>query len=550
MENNANKSDIDIVSEHVEDKSAAIQISADELAFLRMRNSPLAFIRYAFKLVPQRVKDEYRARYELGLLQRDQDWTAFCETVKPYWFDEYREGFDLTWHQSLALSGVEKSLGGTASQRISIVSGHGIGKSTLLSWLILWFLFVHPQSQVACTSPGAEQMYDVLWKEIKKWIERMPKEIQVLYEWESTHIRMKESPMTWFARAKTSSKENTEALAGVHADWVFIAVDEASGVEEPIFETMEGALTSGNILVFLISNGTRSIGYFYDTHHKDKDRWQTFAFDSEESPRVDKKYVQGIIDKYGIDSVQYAIRVRGQFPDEGIMDDKGYVQLFNEADLHFVPFDPDWKPVGRVKSALDASGEGQDSSEWAVRDRIRSGIMASEKSSTPASMSNISTTLMEKYRIHPRDFVIDAFGKGHQVAQEIALSTQNQKQAWRVTPINTGDPCDYEQDRELYMNIRAMLFYKMMLWARQGGEFMESNRLKEELLSIRFRRTVTGRIQIMDKVSMKKLGFNSPNMADALSMTFLFDDRAAESEFERERRESDEKDFDPHTTMD
>jgi hypothetical protein len=309
----------------------------------------------------------------------------------------------------------------------------------------------------------------------------------------------------------------------VHADWVLIAVDEASGVEEPIFETMEGALTSGNILVFLISNGTRSIGYFYDTHHKNKERWQNYSFNSEESPRVDHSYVDSIIAQYGEDSVQYAIRVKGEFPDEGIMDDRGYVSLFNEADLHFVPFDIDWKPI-RAKGALDASGEGQDSSDWAVRDRMRAAIVAEEKTSTPASMSEKSLTVCDKYDIDPRDFVIDAFGKGHQVAQEIALATSKLKNAWRVTPVNIGEPCEDPDDREQYINQRAMIYYRFMLWCRAGGELMETERLKEELLSIRYRRTATGRIQIMDKVSMRKLGFPSPNKADAISMTFLRSD--------------------------
>ncbi len=122
----------------------------------------------------------------------------------------------LTWQQALALYGVDKALRKEVPDRISIVSGHGIGKSTLLALLILWFLFVHPDSQVACTSPSKEQMYDVLWKELKKWLDKAPPQINQMYIWESSHIRMKESPEVWFARAKTSSKENTEALAGVH----------------------------------------------------------------------------------------------------------------------------------------------------------------------------------------------------------------------------------------------------------------------------------------------------------------------------------------------
>lgn len=517
----------------------------DSEIYSKMEKSSLYFILQTWGLVPQPVKKEYQARFSIGLLMKGKEWDKFCENVKPFWFEEYKPGLMLTWQQSLVCYGIDKALRGECSLRISIVSGHGIGKSTLLSWLILWFLFVHPEAQVACTSPSKEQMYDVLWKELKKWIDKMIPDMSAMYVWESSHIRMKEDPNVWFARAKTSSKENTEALAGVHADWVLIAVDEASGVEEPIFETMEGALTSGNILVFLISNGTRSIGYFYDTHHKDKERWQNYAFSSLESPRVDDKYVNDIVAKYGTDSVQYAIRVEGRFPDEGIMDDKGYVQLFNDSDLHFISMPQDWKPVGRAIGALDASGEGQDKTEWAVRDRQIACIVAEEEKSTPAGMALKSITLCDHYDIDPIDFIIDAFGKGQDVGMEIALATSKQKRPWRVHPVNVGDACEDEHERILYINKRAEGFYKLMKWCRSGGEIVESPRLREQLLSIRFRRTANGRIQIMDKVTMKKLGFPSPDKADALSMTFLRPDRLEKKSLFGDRQEEIKKTFDP-----
>lgn len=528
----------------------------DAELYLKMEQSPIFFIEQMWGLIPQPVKPEYKARFDLGLLMRDEYWKTFCKQVQPDWFEDFEEGKHMTWQQSIALYGVEKALRGEAPWRISIVSGHGIGKSMLLSLLILWFLFVHPDSQVACTSPGKEQMYDVLWKELAKWIDRLEEPWKSLYVWEAAHIRMKENPQAWFARAKTSSKENTEALAGVHADWVLMAVDEASGVEEPIFETMEGALTSGNNLVFLISNGTRSIGYFYDTHHKDAQRWQNYSFSSLESPRVDAEFVDGIIAKYGGDSVQFSIRVLGKFPNEGIMDDAGYVQMFSENDLHFVPFDPDWKPIGRGVSALDPSGEGQDMSAWAVRDRMRAGIMHEEKviegktsQERAAAMALKSITLLDKMQIDPSDFVIDAFGVGHNVSQEIALATSQQKRPWRVHPVNTGEKCDDESEQLLYVNKRAEGYYKLRNWLRKGGELMDTPRLKEQILSIRFKRTPNGRIQIMDKVTMKKLGFPSPDSADALSMTFLRPDWATPSVWgQREKEALGQQDFDPHAT--
>ena len=534
----------------------------EAIEYLKMEKSILYFTKQTWGLVPQRLKPEYEARFAIGLLLRGKSWDKFCAGVTQQWFQEYREGLEITWQQSLVFHGIDKAIRGEVPMRISIVSGHGIGKSMMSSVLILWFLFVHPDSQIACTSPGKEQMYDVLWKELKKWIDRMPKQMGDLYEWESTHIRMKESAQTWFARAKTSSKENTEALAGVHADWVAIVVDEASGVEEPIFETMEGALTSGNVLVFIISNGTRNEGYFYDTHHKDAIRWQNYAFDSEASPRVDRKYVNDIIAKYGRDSVVFTVRVSGGFPDEGVMDDKGYVPLFNDQDLHFVKYDRDWKPIGRVIGSLDASGEGQDSSEWAARDRMRAAIVASEKKSTAASMAIKSLTVCDKFDIDPIDFVIDNFGSGADVGMEIALATAKQKRPWRVTPINVGEPCDDEVDQEQFINKRAEMWYKFMKWCRAGGEIMlepaleqdgTQNRIKDELLSIRFKRTVDGRIQIMDKVQMKKLGFPSPNKGDSIAQTFLRKDnlekRSVLGDAPGAYNSGQKEDFDPNQTM-
>lgn len=489
--------------------------------FGKMQASPLYFIMHTWGLIPQVIKEEYKEWFKTGLTLKGKDWDKFCTDVKPDWFELYLENYHLTWQQSLVLYGIEKALKGEVHSRISVVSGHGTGKSTLLAMVILWFLFVHPESQVPCTAPTATTLYDVLWKELHKWLFKMPLEMSALYEWQTTHIRMREHPETWFARAKTSSKENTEALAGVHADWVLVACDEASGVEESIFETMEGSLTSGNILVILISNGTRSLGYFFDTHHKDKARWQNFAFDSTQSPRVDKLFVKGIVDKYGDDSVQYAIRVQGKFPDEGIMDDKGYVQMFSAYDIHMVPFDHNWKPVGRAIMALDSSGEGQNVSAWTVRDRQRAGVVGEEQISSAAGMATRTLTLMEKYGINPKDFIVDAFGAGHAVSQEIALATARLSAPYRVTPINSGEPCENEVDRAQFINKRAEAYYKLLKWFRQGGEVMDSERLKDELLSIRFRRTHNGRIQIMSKIEMRRLGFPSPDKADALSYTML-----------------------------
>lgn len=514
-----------------------------------MQKSSLYFVRLVWKLKPQPLKAEYRALFDNGLKQKGKEWDKFCATVKPDWFGEYVNGEHITWQQALILFGVDKAIRGECSARISIVSGHGIGKSAVLSYLILWFLFVHPDAQVACTSPGKEQMYDVLWKELKKWIDRMDAGVAQMYEWESSHVRMKESPQTWFARAKTASKENTEALAGVHADWVLIAVDEASGVDEAIFETMEGALTSGNILVFLVSNGTRANGYFFDTHNRDASRWQNYSFSSIDSPRVDQKYVDSIVEKYGADSVQYAVRVLGLFPKEDGMDDSGYVPLVQDKNIG-VQFD--FGTLTNFPSnailGVDPAGDGDDKTSWVIRDNFKAKKIYEEAKSTAKSIAERTLTIMTEYGLKPRNVVVDAFGVGADVGKEIAVASRGQV---NVTTVNTGDKCELERDQDVYLNKRAECFWKAKQWLQAGGEIVDNANFKEELKGIRYKRNLSGLIQIMPKLDMrKKYGLKSPNDADAFSLTFLRSiPQQTDEYFARAQEAHDNEDFNPFSVI-
>lgn len=526
----------------------------DAIEYAKMEASSIYFTWVTWGIVPQPLKPEYQKRFDEGLKLQHKEWDAFCATVTKDWFQEYRDGVHITWQQSLVLHGVDKAVRGECSLRISIVSGHGIGKSATISILILWFLFIHPDCQVACTSPGKEQMYDVLWKELKKWIERMPASMGNMYEWQTSHVRMKEAPETWFARAKTASKENTEALAGVHADWVLIAVDEASGVDEAIFETMEGSLTSGNILVLLISNGTRSEGYFYETHPHGKDneekhdseRWQNYSFSSLDSPRVDQKYVDGVIAKYGSDSEQYNIRVLGKFPKSDIMDDGGYVPLLNAAQINTQPdFGGAIIFPGITILGVDPAGEGDDKSSWFLRDNFKCKKIHEEQKSTAKSVAERTITLMTEYEIAPRNVVVDSFGVGADVGKEIAIATRGRA---NVTTVNVGELCDRETDQELYINKRAEMYYKMKKWFQQGGELVDNENAKKEIGTIKYKRALNGKIQIMSKVDMKKkYGYKSPNDADALALTFLRDiPRVSKQDMERARQIAEgAEDFDP-----
>jgi len=481
--------------------------------YIKWQGDPLQWVCDMFNLRPQGVKEEYQTLYDAAVADR-----KFYE-FKAGWFKPFVKGEEVTWQQTAILMAVGAAVQKKALPRISIRSGHGIGKTTTLSWIMLWFLFCFKNAQIPCTAPTGDQLHDILWKEVQLWLSRMPKEISSLYEWSNDYIKMVESPQTWFARARTARKEAPEALAGVHGDAVLYLIDEASGVPEEIFNTGEGALTGDNFILVMISNPTRLVGYFFDSFNRDRENWQTLHFNSEESPIVNARFVQRIIDKHGINSDEYRIRVKGEFPAEDAIDNGGYLPLLIDADRRETS---DKRLIGRKRLGIDPSGEGKDSTVFVVRDNYKAVKVSSEKISTSKSIAQRTRTIMDEYGIAQEDITVDNFGEGANVAQELALV------GIRVNAVNVGDAVPKEEEEydklngeRTFINKRAKAYWLLRHWLRTGGELVENKSWKDEFPNNRYRTELSGRVKMMGKREMRREGIRSPDTMDALMLTFI-----------------------------
>lgn len=468
------------------------------------QNSPIAFVQYVWRLEPQPIKDQYSQVV----------WNAInagkWNEIKSYQFDLFKKGQHISWHQWLILLSVEQAINGLGKNKISIVSGHGTGKSSALSWLIIWYLFCFLDAQVGATAPTSQQMHDVLWKEIALWLGRMPKELKDLFEWSSGYLRVKERPETWFARARTAGKDNPEAMSGLHGDFVFIVADEASGIVDEIYKSAEGSLTGSNTLVILISNGTRNSGYFYDTHHDDSSNWVTMSFNSEDSPLVEEDYTLRIENLYGKESDEYKIRVKGEFPAMGQMDEKGWISLINSKEIAQVsdgiPF------IGQTWLGVDPAGDGDDMAVWLIRDQFQARVIAKEQKSTPITIAHKTKLIMDEYRIKPEDVFIDNLGEGANVASELLKLDHT---AW----VNGVNWAEEPEDATVYLNKRAECVLRGKEWLKRGGAVVGDG-LKREISAFMYTNNIRGLKQILDKPRIKKKLGNSPDMADAFFLTF------------------------------
>ena len=195
--------------------------------------------------------------------------------------------------------------------RVAIRSGHGVGKTALEAWVCLWFLFTRPYPKIPCTAPTQRQLYDILWPEISKWMERSQL-LQSMFEWQKSKCAAKAAPERWFATARTASKP--ENMAGFHEDHILFICDEASGIDDRIFETIEGALTTPDAKLLLCGNPTRNTGVFKRAFFEDRDLYYTQKISCFDSERVTDEYSQLLVRQYGMDSDVVRVRVLGEFP--------------------------------------------------------------------------------------------------------------------------------------------------------------------------------------------------------------------------------------------
>lgn len=89
--------------------------------------------------------------------------------------------------------------------RVSIRSGQGGGKTGLEASLVIWFLCCRPNPRIDCTAPTRQQLHDVLWAEVAKWLERSM--VKNLLRWTKTKVYMIGHEKRWFATARTATKQ-------------------------------------------------------------------------------------------------------------------------------------------------------------------------------------------------------------------------------------------------------------------------------------------------------------------------------------------------------
>lgn len=201
-------------------------------------------------------------------------------------------------------------------------SGHGIGKSTLVAWIIKWIMDTRPFAKGTVTANTEAQLRTKTWAELGKWHRRSMTEHWFTYNSGrgSMSLKHKKHLEEWYCSAQTCREENSEAFAGQHAanSTSFYIFDEDSAVPDKIHEVREGGTTDGEPMTFDFGNPTRNTGRFFEEcEGKFRHRYTVRKIDSRTVAITNKDRIREWIEDYGIDSDFVKVRVLGEFPSAG-----------------------------------------------------------------------------------------------------------------------------------------------------------------------------------------------------------------------------------------
>jgi phage terminase large subunit len=396
----------------------------------------------------------------------------------------------------------------TDSPRHSVRSGHGIGKSTIIAILALWFPLTHYDSKTVITANSQDQLKTNNWPEIRKQASYLPEPLRGQIQIDEERLYVCATPEMAFVVRRTASKSNPEALAGIHALHVLYLIDEASGIEDIVFETAQGSLSTHGAIACMFSNPTRGSGFFYETHHKLRSRWRTMQVSSEDVPRA-MGHIDDIIMAYGKGSNKYRVRVQGEFPtaDDDTVIPLAWVEAAVDRDVVRLDYLPVW--------GVDVARYGDDASALAKRQANRmlepckiwhnkdtmqlTGIIHSEYHTTHEDM-------------RPKEILIDVIGIGSGVVdrcRELGL------------PVRGINVAEANASEDHCMRLRDELWWKGRQWFESKDCSIPNDpTLMSELVVPTYDHHSSGRIVVESKKDLKKRGVASPNAADAFLLTF------------------------------
>lgn len=401
--------------------------------------------------------------------------------------------------------------------RLAVASGHGVGKSALVAWLVLWAMSTAADTRGVVTANTETQLRTKTFAELAKWynlcIFRPWFDMSAL----SLTCRQPGHEKTWRIDAIPWSESNPEAFQGLHNNGkrLIVIFDEASGIPQVINDVIEGAMSDRDtqLMWFQFGNPNNSSGPFYECFHRNRHRWRHMHVDSRDAAVANREELQKLVDMYGEDSDFVRVRIRGVFPNSSSLQFISR-KVADEAATRALPHIEFTRLVAILGVDVARFGDdqsvitcriGQDARSFPQR-KFR-GLDGFELGAKIAEWYNELKDLgIRKILIN-----LDVGGVGASPADWLRHNS------YPVNEINFGSA----PTNPRYKNLRAEMWGRGLEWMKVGGCIANDEDLITDLTQVEYGYTIGKNELILErKEDMKKRGLQSPDCADSLMLTF------------------------------
>lgn len=448
-------------------------------------------------------------------------------------------------------------------RRVSIRAPHGAGKTTLAAAAVLWFVTTHDNCKVPTTASAWRQLIEFLWPEIHRWALKA--------DWDRIGVKVRPGKELMSQRLAVSStsvafaiSSNDEAkVEGAHAPNILYVLDEAKAIVPPIWDAIEGALSTGNTYALCISTPGPSVGRFYDIQMRKPgyEDWHVLhikLIEAIKAGRIDEGWARQRAKAWGEESIMYRRRVLGEFAEEQgetvipltwieAAQDRWREKDFRCRTLIREGKTPEeaeqevWGP--RIAVGVDPARMGTDKTAYAIRhgDRehkngqythginirevqltVQQDLMATAGHTVKLSGSSMS------------DVYIDVIGLGAGVFDRLRELWQlKEYQPGRkhcpATSVNVSVGTKFtDKTGELYFSqLRDYLWWHLRELLENGEQngiaLPPDETLTADLVTPTWGTTSSGRIKIESKDDMRKRLGRSPDAADAVMLALYPD---------------------------
>jgi len=392
------------------------------------------------------------------------------------------------------------------NHRFAVASTHGSGKSALVAIFILWYMSTRPQANITLTANTSNQLMTKSFRELGVW-----HDIVLNKHWfERTATKLYHtSDQAWVCHAIPNNPDKPEAISGAHAKNMVVIIDEASAIDYRVYEALYGSMSTEGAMWLTFGNGTRSTGPFFDTFHGQKHRWNTRHIDGRDCKMTNKEVIQQFIDDYGINSDIVKVRWLGQFPAAGddvlIPADKIEAAAMRE-------LTPTSYTNFPILFGIDVARGGTDESVVVRRQGPKVQVLGRFMLK---DLMELSKKILDLYRQqHPDHLFVDETGVGAGVYDRL------KQLGLPVTGVNFATRA---VDQRSYSQTRSELWGRMKEWLMDEVDVPNDRDLIEQLKQQPYGYNEKMQIQLLSKKHMRSQGLKSPDIADALAVTFYSD---------------------------